>query len=241
MNRASTTGGPLFRRTNCHPSFAYARAKVTSSPSTRTDIDPPSVSITLVYPFGAGAVVVVVVDGTGCVVVVVDGAAVGWVVVGETALGFAAGVGAADDADPSWPDDLAGSSLLSWALRDTACTVVVVCAVVVVCSVVVVASTAGPVARVVSGGVRVERVVCSMPESPSAEDGSSLDVGALIPDAEIPNAVGTPVTSLRALLTAAVAMVTATTVATNHARPIPPNFLILVVWCRFSDSEIIDR
>ena len=78
-----------------------ARPNSTASPSTRTENEPPSVSITLVYAFGEGGVVVstvvvvVVVAGGAVVVVVVAGGAVVAVVV-SPAVGGVVAVGELD-------------------------------------------------------------------------------------------------------------------------------------------------
>ena len=71
-------------------------------------------------------------------------------------------------------------------------------------------------------------------------EGPSWVADAKIGAAETPSAVGTSVTSLRTLPTAAAAMVTATTVAASHAAPIPPNLLIPIVWYWFSDTGLKD-
>ena len=73
--------------------------------------------------------------------------------------------------------------------------------------------------------------------SSGAARDSAVVATVIAGDAEMPSAVGTSVTSLRTLPTAAAAIVTATTVAPNQATPIPPKFLISIVWRVFVDSE----
>ena len=258
VNRATITSGPPFARSKFQPLFGNARRKNTSSPITRTDSEPPSVSITLVYPSGAwvvvvvgvatGAVVVVVVGvAAGAVVVVVVGAAVGTVVVG---VGFArlgggvvvgvvpgrlVGAGAVVDVEPPWGRDLAASSCRAWTSASTSgfamggSMIVVVSRLAVAPRDVVVSVTRAGV-----GSVPSSRPAPSPEASESPSDVETTRSG----DAEIPSAVGASVTSLRTLPTAAAAIVTATTVATNHAIPMPPNLLIPVVWYRFPDTAI---
>ena len=254
VNRATITSGPPFARSKLQPLTGNARRKNTSSPITRTDSEPPSVSITLVYESGARVVVVVdVVAGAvvvvdvvaGAVVVVVVGAARGtvvvgvgfagpggWVVVG-VALGRGVGVGAVVTVEPPWGNDLAASSCRAWTSAPTADLVMGGSVVVVVFTVLVGAP------RVVVVPVTRTGVGSSSsrpgPSSEASESSSDVET-ARSGDAEIPSAVGASVTSLRTLPTAAAAIVTATTVATNQAIPMPPNLLIPVVWYRFPDT-----
>jgi hypothetical protein len=212
-----------------------ALANSTAVPSTRTVNEPPSVSSTLVYAFGEGGVgivvgvgvdvvvvVVVGVVGVGVVVVVAVGAgagAGGGVVVGvvaeagggsaavrEPVLGWAGGLG---DADSLRSDDPVDSA---WLVPVSTCWVVVVTATVVVVVVWlgISDSTVETVVEVL-GDSRAEM-------SPPSILGSSVAI-ARARIAAIPSAVGTSVTTLRTLLTAAAAMVTATMVATNQAIP----------------------
>ena len=255
VNRATITLGPPSASSKLQPLFGNARRKNTSSPITRTDSEPPSVSITLVYESGArvvvvvvdvvaGAVVVVDVVAGAVVVVVVVGAARGtvvvgvgfagpggWVVVG-VALGRGVGVGAVVTVEPPWGNDLAASSCRAWTSAPTA-DLVMGGSVVVVFTVLVGAP------RVVVVPVTRTGVGSSSsrpgPSSEASESSSDVET-ARSGDAEIPSAVGASVTSLRTLPTAAAAIVTATTVPTNQAIPMPPNLLIPVVWYRFPDT-----
>jgi hypothetical protein len=212
-------------RSNLQSLFGKARRNVTVSPSTTTDIEPPSVSMTLVYARGsATGVVVVVVAGR---VVVVVGAAVvvgrtvvvvvaGWVV--EVVLGWVSGAWDVDDVVPAWGRDFPAPSDRAWVSGGGGASVVVVVRGSSGSS--TTCSTTGWVVVVDAGVVVVSRV-----SSTSLME--ALVATVIAGDADTPRAVGTSVTSLRTLPTAAAAMVTATTVAANHAIPIPPNLLIL--------------
>ena len=216
-----------------------ALANNTVSPATRTQNEPPSVTISFEYASGemvvvvstvlvvGGAVVVVVVVGAGggVVGVVVLPAVGGLVVVGELDLGWAGGL----DVVSSWRvDPVASSASVRVVLVWTCCVVVVTATVVVVLDCVDISeSTAGASVEVVT-----DSGAEASPPSTSRASGS-VSIARI---AAIPSAVGTSVTTLRTLPTAAAAMVTATMVATSQAIPTPAGFLILVVWYTFSGS-----
>lgn len=244
VNCTSTNCGPPLRSSNLQTASdvveMVARANSTASPSTRTENEPPSVSITLVYAFGEGgvvvstAVVVVVVAGGAAVVVVAGGAVVvvavspavgGLVAVGELDFGWVRGV----DAVSALRDDAAASSVSDLVVLVSTCWVVVVTATVVV-----VLDCVGISDSTVGTSVEVGAASATGASSPSISSTSGSASIARI--AAIPSAVGTFVTTLRTLPTAAAAMVTATMVATSQAIPTPAGFLILVVWYTFSCS-----
>lgn len=185
-----------------------------------------------------GAVVVISIVSSGLTVAVV-------VVV---VLGGVVGV---VDGDPLWGRDfvVSGSSVSLWAPRVCTATggrVVVVteeeeaeAAVVVVVVVVVVGvSMIGSSGNAVSTtGARVGGGVPGRSDEASGVPAGTLGVSTVIAgDTDTPRAVGVFVTSLRTLPTATAAIVTATTVATNQARPIPPSAFIPIVWCKFPDT-----
>ena len=245
MNCTSTSSGPPLRSSNLQTVSVVmdtvAPPNSTASPSTRTENEPPSVSITLVYAFGEGgvvvstAVVVVVAGGAVVVVVVVAGGVVvvvvvavgGLVAVGELVLGWAGGL----DVVSMLRDDPAGSSASVLVVLVSTCWVVVVTATVVV-----VLDGVGMSGSTV--GTSVEVGAASIAEASSPSISSESGSASIARIAAIPSAVGTFVTTLRTLPTAAAAMVTATMVATSQAIPTPAGFLILVVWYTFSCSAM---
>ena len=201
----------------------------------------------MVVGVAAGAVVVVVGAAVATVVVVVGFARLGGgvVVVGFARLGGGVvvgvvpgrrvGTGAAVDVEPPWGSDLAASSCRAWTSARTI-------GLAMEGAMVVVSVLAGaPIVVVVSVARTGVGSASSSRSAPSSEaPGSPSEVATTRSgDAEIPSAVGASVTSLRTLPTAAAAIVTATTVATNHAIPMPPNLLIPIVWYRFPDTAIV--